>query len=178
MSGKRISTRAHNITNDVLRTSRRRFLTQVGLAGLGIGVPVSMATAQDTQRSPVGDGKEAPVAEKLARYATSLRYEDLPEDVVRIAKRTILDTLGCAFGGYSAGPSKIAIKLASDRHHEYATLEHLLLALIDDGDAQQVMKPCNVRRMSDAVPSRAVNEECQWISVPPLAIGVSVTSAR
>ena len=28
-----------------------------------------------------------------------------------------------------------AIKLASDRHHEYATLEHLLLALMDDTDA-------------------------------------------
>jgi len=37
-----------------------------------------------------------------------------------------------------------AIKLASDRHHEYATLEHLLLALMDDGDASQVMKACNV----------------------------------
>src|SRR5471030_1340609 len=37
-----------------------------------------------------------------------------------------------------------AIKLASDRHHEYATLEHLLFALIDDGDASQVMKACNV----------------------------------
>ena len=37
-----------------------------------------------------------------------------------------------------------AIKLASDRHHEYATLEHLLLALMDDPDAAQVMKACNV----------------------------------
>jgi len=37
-----------------------------------------------------------------------------------------------------------AIKLASDRHHEYATLEHLLLALLDDPDAGQVMKACNV----------------------------------
>src|ERR1700739_430904 len=37
-----------------------------------------------------------------------------------------------------------AIKLASDRHHEYATLEHLLLALLDDGDAAQVLKACNV----------------------------------
>jgi ATP-dependent Clp protease ATP-binding subunit ClpA len=37
-----------------------------------------------------------------------------------------------------------AIKLASDRHHEYATLEHLLLALIEDADALQVMKACNV----------------------------------
>src|ERR1700755_478057 len=37
-----------------------------------------------------------------------------------------------------------AIKLASDRHHEYATPEHLLLALMDDTDASQVMKACNV----------------------------------
>ncbi|HKY18177.1 MAG TPA: ATP-dependent Clp protease ATP-binding subunit ClpA [Rhizomicrobium sp.] len=37
-----------------------------------------------------------------------------------------------------------AIKLASERHHEYATLEHLLLALLDDADASQVMKACNV----------------------------------
>jgi ATP-dependent Clp protease ATP-binding subunit ClpA len=37
-----------------------------------------------------------------------------------------------------------AIKLASDRHHEYATLEHLLLALLDDPDAAQVLKACNV----------------------------------
>src|SRR6201985_2118831 len=37
-----------------------------------------------------------------------------------------------------------AIKLATDRHHEYATLEHLLLALMDDADASQVMKACNV----------------------------------
>src|SRR5690242_2851125 len=37
-----------------------------------------------------------------------------------------------------------AIKLATDRHHEYATPEHLLLALMDDIDAAQVMKACNV----------------------------------
>ena len=37
-----------------------------------------------------------------------------------------------------------AVKLATDRHHEYATLEHMLLALIDDADAGQVMKACNV----------------------------------
>ena len=37
-----------------------------------------------------------------------------------------------------------AIRLASERHHEYATLEHLLLALVDDSDAAQVMRACNV----------------------------------
>jgi ATP-dependent Clp protease ATP-binding subunit ClpA len=37
-----------------------------------------------------------------------------------------------------------AIRLASERHHEYATLEHLLLSLVDDSDAAQVMRACNV----------------------------------
>ena len=37
-----------------------------------------------------------------------------------------------------------ALALASERHHEYATLEHLLLALIDDQDAAAVMRACNV----------------------------------
>jgi len=37
-----------------------------------------------------------------------------------------------------------AIKFANERHHEFATLEHLLLALTDDQDAAQVMKACNV----------------------------------
>ena len=37
-----------------------------------------------------------------------------------------------------------ALATASERHHEYATLEHLLLALCDDPDAIAVMKACNV----------------------------------
>ena len=37
-----------------------------------------------------------------------------------------------------------ALALANERHHEYATLEHLLLALLDDSDAAAVMRACNV----------------------------------
>ena len=37
-----------------------------------------------------------------------------------------------------------ALSNASERAHEYATLEHLLLALIDDADAMQVMQACGV----------------------------------
>ena len=37
-----------------------------------------------------------------------------------------------------------ALTFANERHHEYATLEHLLLALIDDPDAAAVMRACNV----------------------------------
>jgi len=37
-----------------------------------------------------------------------------------------------------------ALALANERGHEYATLEHLLLALIDDADAAAVMRACSV----------------------------------
>ncbi|HEU4820272.1 MAG TPA: Clp protease N-terminal domain-containing protein, partial [Qipengyuania sp.] len=37
-----------------------------------------------------------------------------------------------------------ALADASERRHEYATLEHLLLALIDDEDAARVMTACGV----------------------------------
>jgi ATP-dependent Clp protease ATP-binding subunit ClpA len=37
-----------------------------------------------------------------------------------------------------------ALAIANERRHEYATLEHLLLALIDDPDGAAVLKACNV----------------------------------
>ena len=37
-----------------------------------------------------------------------------------------------------------ALALANQRRHEYATLEHLLLALMDDADAVAVLRACSV----------------------------------
>ena len=37
-----------------------------------------------------------------------------------------------------------ALALAAERRHEYATLEHLLLALTEDADAVAVMRACNI----------------------------------
>jgi ATP-dependent Clp protease ATP-binding subunit ClpA len=37
-----------------------------------------------------------------------------------------------------------ALTLAADRKHEYATLEHLLLGLVDDADALTVLRACGV----------------------------------
>src|SRR5215470_2734662 len=91
---------------DKLRIARRRFLKQAAATGLVAAAPVLPALAQD--KAPAGG--QPILAETLARYAANLKYEDIPEDVVRLAKRTILDTIGCAFGGYTAGPSKIAVK--------------------------------------------------------------------
>ena len=37
-----------------------------------------------------------------------------------------------------------ALALANERSHEFATLEHLLLSLMDEPDAQKVLKACDV----------------------------------
>src|SRR3954449_467225 len=37
-----------------------------------------------------------------------------------------------------------ALAIANERHHQYATLEHLVLSLIDDSDAAAVMRACSV----------------------------------
>jgi 2-methylcitrate dehydratase len=94
---------------------RRQFLKQV-VAGLAASASAFPVIAQQKVEGPssAAPGGQTSLAETLARYAAELTYQDLPEDVVRLAKRTILDTIGCAFGGYTAAPSRIAIKLASD----------------------------------------------------------------
>ena len=52
------------------------------------------------------------IAEQLSTFATDLHYTDLPIDVVHLTKRMIIDTIGCALGGYSSEPSKIARDIA------------------------------------------------------------------
>jgi 2-methylcitrate dehydratase len=96
------------------REQRRKFLKQIAATGVAVGAAALPAMAQEkaARTSTLASG-QVPVAETLARYAVNLKYEDLPPDVVRTAKRTLLDTFGCAIGGYTAGPSQIAIKLAS-----------------------------------------------------------------
>jgi 2-methylcitrate dehydratase len=52
------------------------------------------------------------IASYLSDYTTALTFADLPPEVVHQAKRLLVDTLGCAIGGYSSEPSKIARALA------------------------------------------------------------------
>lgn len=54
----------------------------------------------------------ATLAETLSGYACTLQYEDLPEETVHLAKRFIIDTLGCAIGGYSSEPARVAREMA------------------------------------------------------------------
>src|SRR5688572_23924279 len=53
------------------------------------------------------------IVERLSRYAAHLHYDDLPREVVHQAKRLIVDTIGCALGGYASQPARIAREIAA-----------------------------------------------------------------
>jgi len=52
------------------------------------------------------------LAERLARFSRELSYRHLPPEVIHEVKRRLIDTLGCAFGGWEDAPARIARKLA------------------------------------------------------------------
>ncbi len=49
---------------------------------------------------------------RIADYAATLAYADLPSDVVHECKRRLVDTVGCALGAFDEPPSRIARALA------------------------------------------------------------------
>jgi 2-methylcitrate dehydratase len=97
--------------------SRRQFLQQLATTTAAVTAAATLPAMAQQSAQQAGAKHETSdpgsVAETLASFALDLRYEDLPADVVRTAKRTILDTIGCAIGSYAAGPSQIAAKLAA-----------------------------------------------------------------
>jgi 2-methylcitrate dehydratase len=95
--------------------ARRKFLTHVAATGASAAVPMPLLAQQEpvqTAQRATRPGAGSSIAEILAQYGTSLKYEDLPPPVIHMAKRVMIDTLGCAIGGYPADPSQIAVKLA------------------------------------------------------------------
>ena len=51
--------------------------------------------------------------ELISSYAASLDYSHLPNETVHETKRRIIDSLGCAMGGYPSEPGKIARRLSA-----------------------------------------------------------------
>jgi 2-methylcitrate dehydratase len=54
------------------------------------------------------------ITARISRWATDLRYEDLTDDAIREAKRYMLDSLGCALGGYQQHDVKLALKVMDE----------------------------------------------------------------
>lgn len=52
------------------------------------------------------------LSQELAKILVETKFEDLPEDVVHEAKRSILDSIGCAIAGITGDKGKISVELA------------------------------------------------------------------
>ncbi|MCU0661161.1 MAG: MmgE/PrpD family protein [Myxococcota bacterium] len=62
-------------------------------------------------------------ARKLSEFASRLSPDLIPQEVRHQTKRVLLDTLGCALGGYESEASRILLEHALEcRHPEEATL--------------------------------------------------------
>jgi len=54
------------------------------------------------------------VSESLARWVAALEFDRLPADVVRMARRCLLDTLGCALQGSTTPEAALLVKVRED----------------------------------------------------------------
>jgi 2-methylcitrate dehydratase len=57
------------------------------------------------------------VALELAKQTKKLAFQHVPDDVVHQTKRVMLDTLGCAIGGYESETSKIIQEFVKEAAH-------------------------------------------------------------
>ncbi len=57
------------------------------------------------------------VARELAKRVRDFKFDDIPSDVVHQTKRMMLDTLGCAIGGYESEASRAIQQLIEEAGH-------------------------------------------------------------
>ena len=78
------------------------FKTPLALAGLTISRPVEAtpAGAEELAKAPG-------LTRQVAEFIVNTKYEDIPEDVVTLGKKTLLDGFGLALAGSAAAAGPI-----------------------------------------------------------------------
>src|ERR1043166_3986022 len=89
---------------------RRDFLkTPLALAGLTMGNP-----DDELSPSPQASAGQVPTAPGLTRFVAAFivntKYEDIPEDVIALGKKTLLDGFGLALAGSASVPAAIVLQ--------------------------------------------------------------------
>jgi len=57
---------------------------------------------------------EQGITSTVARFAVQTSYNDLPGSVIEKVKQIVLDSIGCALGGYVVDRSRIALELIEE----------------------------------------------------------------
>jgi 2-methylcitrate dehydratase len=85
--------------------SRRKLI--VGTAALGVHGLTPRARAATASQSA-----DRPLADRLAAYAGSLRYDDLDAATVERVKSHVIDTLGCGLAAFDERPVRVCREVA------------------------------------------------------------------
>src|SRR5262249_13900546 len=113
---------------------------RAALAAKGLKITISQSLELVAQAFGVADWNTLAAA---IRQEAAARRNDASPSPPPIAER-ILGPWRFPFSRELESTLHRALADANHREHDYATLEHLLLARIDDPDASTVMKACNV----------------------------------
>lgn len=93
---------------------RRKFLLATGAAATTAWLTMGQGHARELLLAATGEpvlkSEKSTIGleQRLAQYAASVRYDDLPSEIVQACKRLLLDALACAFGAVGSPPAKIA----------------------------------------------------------------------
>ena len=92
-----------------MKLPRRQFL-HMAASVVALPVTSSIASAQSSPAKPLPEAR--PLADRLADYADSLRYDDLDAATVERVKSHVIDTLGCGIAAFDEAPVRICRDLA------------------------------------------------------------------
>jgi 2-methylcitrate dehydratase len=93
---------------------RRKFLLATGVAATTAWMNVGQGHAREILLAAAGEPalksekSKIGLEKRLAQYAASVHYKDLPSEIVQACKRLLLDALACAFGAVGSAPATIA----------------------------------------------------------------------
>ena len=93
-----------------MKIARRQFLH---LSANAAALPMLCRTVSAASQSPPSaESHERPLAERLATYASNLRYDDLDALTLERVKTLVIDTIGCGIGAWEERPVRACREIA------------------------------------------------------------------
>jgi 2-methylcitrate dehydratase len=84
----------------------------MSFGALAAPIASRIALADDRPSAAASQGREPPLAERLAAYAHDLRYEDLDAATIERVKTIVIDTIGCGVGAWEEKPVQACRQIA------------------------------------------------------------------
>ena len=90
----------------------RRRLLHLGAGAAAVPFASQLTGAEHRPAQPLPGSNNRPLAERLADYASGLRYEDLDLTTIERVKALVIDTIGCGMSAWDEKPVRICREIA------------------------------------------------------------------